>query len=146
MIRNPKYIQHLREINVLAEKLDDTLDSLPGCSDNETMEETEIRCAIYRAAEKLNDAKRAIEHFTKATKEGTLKKNDLDRYEIHFKKGESHSLSCGSSLEVYLKDDREEVEREEGWYSGSVEHSDGYYFRGPGNPKLKTGMKVRIRI
>lgn len=146
MIRNELYTKYLKEISILAENLDNVLDKLP-CIDRETMEEGEIRYTIYKAAEKLNDAKRTIIHFSKPTKEGYLRENSSGKFEIKYKDGDtSYPLSCGNSLEVYLKNDRRDVEREEGWYSGRVEYSDGYYFYGPGNPNLYNGMKARQRV
>ena len=145
MIRDSKYTQHLREISALAEKLDNTLDSLPGNGSEETMEETEIRHALYRAAEKLNDAKGAIVHFSKNANEGILKENNSGKFEVQYNNGgSSYPLSCGSSLEVYLEEDSEQ-EIEAGWYAGRVEHSDRYYFYGPGKPFLCDGMKARLR-
>lgn len=146
MIRNRLYTKFLSEISSLAEKLDNALDNLPGC-DKETMEEEEIRDALYIAAEKLNDAKYAIEHFSKPAEEGYLKENSYGKFEINFAKGEtSYPLSCGSSLEVYLQENIE-AGIEEGWYAGRVEHTGGkgYYFYGPGKPSLYDGMKVRTR-
>ena len=145
MIRSELYKNYLKEISLLAENLDNVLDSLP-CFDSETMEESEIRYAIYKASEKINDAKRTIIQFSKPTKEGYLRENSSGKFEIKYKDGDtSYPLSCGNSLEVYLKNDRQDVEREEGWYSGRVEYSDGYYFYGPGNPNLYSGMKARQR-
>ncbi|MBN9636897.1 MAG: DUF5348 domain-containing protein, partial [Achromobacter sp.] len=124
MIRSELYTKHLNEISRLVEKLDDTLDRLP-CFEDETMEENEIRSAIYRAAEKLNDAKNAIEHFTKPVKEGTLRENDMGKFEIDYiNGGSSYPLSCGSSLEVYLQEDTEKF-IEEGSHPGRVEATNG---------------------
>ena len=146
MVRNDLYTKYLKEISLLAVNLDNVLDQLP-CLDRETMEESEIRHAIYKASEKLNDAKRAIIHFSKHTKEGYLRENSSGKFEIKYKDGaNSYPFSCGSSLEIYLKNDRPDVEREEGWYSGRVEYSNGYYFYGPGNPNLYSGMKARQRL
>jgi hypothetical protein len=149
MIRNRLYTKFLSEISSLAEKLDNALDNLPDC-DKETMEEEEIRDALYRAAEKLNDAKYAIEHFSKPAEEGYLKENSYGKFEINFAKGgTSYPLSCGSSLEVYLQENIE-AGIEEGWHAGRVEHTSrdgksGYYFYGPGKPFLYDGMRVRTR-
>lgn len=150
MIRNQLYTKHLKNISTLAEELNSTLDKLPGCSDDETMEETEIRYALNHAAEKLNDAKIAIEHFSKPAKEGHLRENSSGKFEIDFKKGDSsYPLSCGNDLEVYLEEDPEK-NIEAGWYAGRVEHTTmngqtGYYFYGPGKPFLYSGMKARQR-
>lgn len=150
MIRDKLYTKYLSEISSLAQKLDNALDNLPSCCDKETMEEEEIRNALYRAAEKLNDAKYAIEHFSKSTEEGYLRENSSGKFEIDYcLGGTSYPLSCGCSLEVYLQEDPE-ADIEEGWYSGRVEHSSrdgksGYYFYGPGKPFLYDGMRVRTR-
>ncbi|MGH4117188.1 DUF5348 domain-containing protein [Clostridium sp.] len=146
MIRNDLYIEHLKEISLIAGNLDNVLDKIM-CLDCETMEESEIRHAIYKASEKLNDAKRIIIYFSKPTKDGYLRENSSGKFEIKYKDGTtSYPLSCGSSLEIYLKNDRPDVEREEGWYSGRVEYSDEYYFYGPGNPKIYSGMIARQRV
>jgi hypothetical protein len=146
MVRNELYTKYLKEISLLAENLDNVLDKLP-CLDGETMEESKIRNAIYKASEKLNDAKKAIIHFSKPTKEGYLRESLSGKFEIKYKDGSnSYPLSCGSSLEIYLKNDRPDVEREEGWYSGRVEYSDGYYFYSSGNPKIYSGMIARQRM
>lgn len=147
MIRDKLYTKYLLDINSLAEKLGDALDNLPSCCDKETMEEEGIRNALYIAAEKLNDAKRAIEYYSKPTKEGHLRENSSGKFEIDYcNGGTSYPLSCGCSLEVYLQEDIE-ADIEEGWYAGRVEHTGGkgYYFYGPGKPSLYDGMKVRTR-
>lgn len=59
MIRGKLYTKYLQDISNLAKKLDNALDELPSCSDGETMEEQEIRYALQRVADKLNDAKMA---------------------------------------------------------------------------------------
>lgn len=147
MIRDKLYTKYLQEISSLAEKLDNALDSLPSCSDKETMEESEIRSALYKVAEGLNDARRAIQHYSKPVKKGYLRKNSYDKFEIDYDQGgSSYPLSCGSPLEVHLEAD-EETGREEGWYSGRVEHNNqGYYFYGDWKTLLYEGMRVRKRI
>ncbi|AKN32417.1 hypothetical protein Ccar_16750 [Clostridium carboxidivorans P7] len=147
MIRDKLYTKYLSDITSLAEKLDNALNNLPSCSDGETMEESEIRSAIYRAAENLNDAKWAIEHFSKPVKEGRLRKNSYGKFEIDFNQGgTSYPLSCGRSIEIYLAAD-EEIGRDGGWYSGRVEHNNqGYYFYGQWKTLLYDGMKVRERV
>lgn len=143
MIRNPLYTKYLYEIEALAKKLDDALDELPGC-DDETMEEENIRGALYHAADKLNDAKRAIEYFKRPTEEGYLIQNKNGRFEMN-----DREFTSGSSIEVYLKKDPKN-NIEEGWYSGRVEYThrdnqEGYYFFGANKPFLTEGMKARIR-
>lgn len=145
MIRNQMYTKYLSEISVLAKKLDNVLDEIPTCSEHETMEETEIRHSISKAAESLNDAKSNIKHFSKGTREGYLKKNSQGKFYIQFANGEeSYDLSCGNSIEVHLVENTEK-HIEKGWYPGRVEYSNEYYFYGPGNPILHTYMRVRIR-
>lgn len=152
MIRDKLYTKHLSEISSLAQKLDNALENLPRLG-KETMEEEEVSNALYRAAEKLNDAKYAIEHFSKSTEEGYLKEDLTGRFVIVYcNGGTSYPLSCGCPLEVYLKEDTE-ADIEEGWYAGRVEHriSKGYYFHGPsyfngpGKASLYDGMRVRTR-
>lgn len=89
----------------------------------------------------------AVEHFSKPTKEGYLRKNSYGKFEIDYSRGgASYPLSCGSSLEIYLLEDAE-TGIEEGWYAGRVEHTGGkgYYFYGPGKPALCDNMRVRTR-
>lgn len=143
MIRNSMYTKYYNEIRSLAAKLDDLLDELP-CYDDETMEEENIRGALYKAADKLNDAKRAIEYFSRPTAEGYLTQNRNGRFEMN-----GHELTSGSAIEVYLNKDYEN-NIDGGWYSGRVEHTrmenqEGYYFYGANKPFLCEGMRVRIR-
>ncbi|UZW13229.1 DUF5348 domain-containing protein [Clostridium pasteurianum] len=147
MIKNKLYTKHLAAISILGEKIYDTLDNLPGHSGDETMEETEIRYILDSLAEKLTETKIAIEYFSKSVKEGYLRENSDGKFEIDFDCGEtSYPLSCGSSLEVYLKKDVEE-DIEQRWYVGRVEHTKdkGYYFYGANKPSLYNNMKVRVR-
>lgn len=142
MITKPLYIENRFEIKHLAEKLQNTLDKLPGCSESETMEETEIRHALQKAADTLYDTAREIEYFQLSVKEGYLEKLSNDKFQLVFNDEMlPHVFSCGSPIEVYL-DDSEEP----GWCAGRVEHNgQGYYFYGPGKPMLYAGMKARIR-
>jgi hypothetical protein len=142
MIRDRLYTKYLADISYLAEKLDDALDTLPSCPDRETMEEEEIRHALYRAADKLNDAKRAIEYYSSPIKEeGYLTQNSRGRFELN-----GHEFTSGSKIEVYLNENLEN-DIEEGWLSGRVEHTGnkGYYFYGPSKPSLYEGMRARTR-
>lgn len=142
MIRNELYIKYFRDISSLSEKLHEALDSLPSCDDEETMEETELRHTLYKAAESLSEAKAAIHHFSKETKEGYLYENSRGRFELH-----GDEFSCGCDIEVYLNEDPAN-NIEKGWYAGRVEHTSGkgYYFYGPGKLGLYDGMRVRKRI
>ncbi|MDP4146179.1 MAG: DUF5348 domain-containing protein [Bacillota bacterium] len=145
MVRSELYTKYLGQISLLAEKLDNLLDRLP-CFENETMEESEIRHSIYEVAEKLNDAKRAINYFSKPTKEGYLIQDSNGKFKIaYYSGGTSYPLGCGSSIEVYLQGSRD-LKIDEGWYCSRVEYSNGYYFYGFGNPRLFNGMKVRTRV
>lgn len=145
MISNPLYIKHECEIKSLCNKLQDTLDKLPGCSENETMEETEIRYALQKAADALNDAVRKIEYFQLPVKEGCLEKLNNNKFQLNFYDGTlPHTFSCGSSIEIYIDDPEANIEP--GWYAGRVEHNgQGYYFYEHGKPMLSSGMKARIR-
>lgn len=145
MIRNSMYTKYYSEIRSLAAKLNDLLEELPGCSDDETMEEEAIRGSIYQAADKLNDAKRAMDYFTRPTDEGYLEQNRNGRFEMN-----DHEFTSGSAIEVYLNEDKENHIKE-GWYAGRVEYTrrddqEGYYFYGANKPFLEYGMKARIRI
>lgn len=143
MIKSNLYKAHFNEISSLANKLSDTLDELPSC--DESMEECEIREALYKAAEALSDAKDAIEYFSKTAEEGTLKLTSSGKFVMAFKNGEeSYPLSCGRRIEVYLDEDPSK-HIDSGWYVGRVEHNGQYYFYGSGKPNLYKGMKVRIR-
>lgn len=141
MVRNELYTKYSRDISSLEEKLQDALDNLPSCDDEETMEETEIRYSLNKAAESLSEAKDAINQFSKPTKEGYLYKNSRGRFELN-----GDEFCCGYDIEAYINEDPAN-NIEKGWYAGRVEH-DGkdYYFYGPGKPALYDGMRVRKRI
>lgn len=146
MIRNSLYIKYLDDISRLSDKLRDALDSLPSCSDDETMEETEIRHSLDKAAEALNYAKIDIIYFSRPVKQGRLASSSGGKFYVSFNEGgKSYDLSCSSPIEIYLNGDFAH-DIEAGWYAGRVEHNgEGYYFYGPGKPLLFEGMKVRTR-
>lgn len=101
--------------------------------------------------EKLDDTERHLQYLGKPTKEGRLVEDRGGKFFIAYDDGEeSYLLSCGTSLEVYLKEDLEE-DVEEGWHIGRVEHrskngQEGYYFYGANKPFLYEGMRARKRI
>lgn len=134
------YTKHLGSISTLADKIKDTLDSIP--SNDGTMEEEEIRYALDNALDKLLDAKRAIEYYTKPTKEGVLIENSSGKFQIMFDEGgKSYEFSCSYPIELYIDGI---------WISGHVEHTSinsesGYYFYGANKPFLREGMRARIR-
>lgn len=146
MIKNELYTKHLYDISTLAKKLQNTLDSLS--TDGETMEEAKIQQALYNASEALDKAKNAIEYFSKEAKEGKLRLLENDRFALFNRSGkELREFTCGCSIEVYLKADKEKY-IQAGWYAGRVEYDntrDGYYFYGANKPMLYEGMKARIR-
>lgn len=100
--------------------------------------------------EKLEDVETDLQYLNKPTKEGSLIKADGGKFYIAYDDGEeSYPLSCGNSLEVYLKEDSSE-DVEEGWHIGRVEHTSkngqtGYYFYGANKPFLYQGMRARKR-
>ena len=142
MIRNRLYIKHQLDISILAKQLATTLDELPGGSDNETLEETKIRHALFKAQEALEEVKNKIEYFSMQTKEGHLQKEMNDRFVVRFNDGtSSDELHCGAPLELYISD------RDfKGWVASRVEFSDDYYLVMMDNYYLCTGMKARLRI
>ena len=146
MIQDKMYTEYIGDITLLAEKLNKVIYLLPTSSEKETMEETQIRQSICKAAEALNAAKSTIKRFSKNTRHGYLKKNFQGKFYIQFGNNEeSYAFSCGNSIEVYL-DENAKKDIMEGWHSGKVEYSDKYYFCGPGNPNLNSNMRARVRV
>ena len=89
--------------------------------------------------DKLADARAAVEYLnTPVQTEGVLRwDKKTERY--RFKGVE---LSCGSSLEILVKDDYHDVPY---WCAGRIEHNgERYYFTGAKKMSLK-GAKARIR-
>lgn len=111
-----------------------------------TFEDKKAYKAIERLVESLENTEETIEHYNKPAKDGTLMEDVRGKFYIEFSDGSSsYPFSCGSSIEVYLKDDPEE-DIDQGWYSGRVEHNgEGYYFYGANKPMLYTGMRARVR-
>lgn len=112
----------------------------------ETLEDKKAYKEIEKVLDCLDDAKDTIIHYNKPIWEGSLMENENGKFSIEFNDGSSpHALSCGSSLEVYLREDSDE-DVDEGWHSGRVEaNNKGYYFYGANKPMLYQGMRVRIR-
>ena len=139
---NQEYKKYYKEISNLAEKLENSLEQLPG--EFESMEEREIRYSLESLVNKLQNAKFKMEHFSLSTEEGFLRENENGRFELN-----DTVFTCGHPIEVYLEKNLE-ADIEEGWYPGRVEGRfvDGinqYYFFGANKPSLYPGMKARIR-
>ena len=144
MINETKLIKYYEEIKSLAKKLNQVLDATPSSDDELTMEESNIRYNLYKAAEALDAAHSSIKHFSKDVKEGRLIEKSNGRFLIKFKDGtESYDLTCGSNLEIYI--DKTDF-HETGWFSGRVEYSSEYYFFGIDKLSLKSDMKARERV
>lgn len=111
-----------------------------------TFEDKEASQVLEKLLDQLQDAENDLNYYSLSYKEGRLNESSNGKFAVLYDKGgESYPLSCGSSLEAYLQEDKENG-IEQGWHSGRVEHNGkGYYFYGPGKPMLYTGMRVRLR-
>lgn len=110
-----------------------------------SMEDKEAYYAICKAVEVLEDAKNTIEHYSKPSAVGVLREDSNGKFCVEFPSGNSYTLSCGNSIELYLKEDAE-LDISEGWHAGRVEHNGkGYYFYPYKTMLLYEGMRARIR-
>ncbi len=107
-----------------------------------TFEDEMICRKLEGLVEKMDDVVYAIEHYSKPTREGTLRNREDGKFDLIDDGGKSIDyFSCGSSIECEL-----EYDGELEWFAGRVEYRDGgYYFYGADKPYLYTGMKARIR-
>jgi len=111
-------------------------------ADSRGLENLEASEAIYNLLDRLENTKDTIKYYTRETTEGYLEELPSGKFEIEpTEGGYSHSLSCGSALELYFEG--------EGWQPGRVEYmpDKGYYFYNidMSNPTLYRGMKARFR-
>ena len=89
-------------------------------------------------AEKLTNARNYLQYLSAPTKEGVLREGDNGKFYIEYMDGtESHLLSWGNPLELFLEDD---------WVIARIEAKDGkYYFHNGDKPFLYEGMRARKR-
>ncbi len=109
-------------------------------ADYKGTENREAYNTLEQLIERLEDAEKYIRYLATPTQEGVLKEHTgVGKFYIVYDNGEeSHLLSCGNTLEIYIEDE---------WHIGRVEATDGkYYFYGEGRPFLYTGMRARKRI
>lgn len=111
------------------------------------LENQEAYNKIDALVEELEDINRNLNYLGAPTREGILVKGSNGKFYISFDDGDNYQLSCGCSLEIYLKDD---ISDEKKWFIGRVEYNNGYYFNcyyfhPESRPILHENMRVRIR-
>lgn len=107
---------------------------------NQTTEDKEAFDTLDSIIDKMQTADDYLNYLNSPTKQGVLEEDHgTGKYFIVYDDAtESHNLSCGSTLELFLDDE---------WIIGRVEARDGkYYFCGADRPFLFRGMKARKRL
>jgi len=121
--------------------------------DQEKRETPEDRLAYNRLEnliDRLDTDLDGLRYFASPVREGRLREDSNGKFTIEYSGGgESHQLSCGSSLEI--EDQEADPDENQGWLIGRVEgrftdHGNEYYFFGGSKPALFSGMRVRLRL
>lgn len=132
---NEKYIEAIGILEESRKAIEEILESSPGTDGTENREAYFL---LEDMAERLSSARDYLDYLTAPAKEGVLRESESGKFYVEFTDGtESHLLSCGNSLELFVDDE---------WIISRVEAKNGkYYFFAGDKPYLCEGMKVRKR-
>jgi len=132
---NKEYREAIDIIEEARREIDKILEKQPEVKGVENLEAYYL---LEDTAERLGSARNYLQYLSAPTKEGRLREDSNGKFFIEYMDGtESHLLSCGNPLELFLEDD---------WVIARVEAKDGkYYFHAGDKPFLYEGMRARKR-